>query len=190
VGDTTGTITVDTTLSELDLEETLQSPISAPRVGNKPIIHALLITPANNLDSVSTLKSGILALHVDTTRVVEEVIIDLHTSINRAVGEEFGLDGGGILELLGGEELSGILGDLGAILAGPGFDATSGGLSSLTRGVWAPAIIGGGTEGLEVEPWVVDETTIATEVEVVTINLILRGEGGVDGSIAEDAEPI
>jgi hypothetical protein len=90
--DTTPGLALETTLvvATLDAEETVLSPVSVPRVGAGPELDTILLTVADELDSVTTLEttSGVV---IDTRAVGHEILVDLEGNLEGTVGGELSL---------------------------------------------------------------------------------------------------
>lgn len=81
--------TVDSTVSNLDVEETFLSPTWAPRVGADPVVGSIFgNTPTNDLDGVT---SELVSFNVvvDSTLVAHEVLVDSETSFQWAILVDF-----------------------------------------------------------------------------------------------------
>jgi len=88
---------VNSALSPGDSEESTFSPLGSPGVSTEPVVESVFLTPTEDLDGVSTSHStgGVL---IDSTFVLEEILIDGESSFHWSVAEDFGLDlrwGGG-----------------------------------------------------------------------------------------------
>jgi len=90
--DTGPGLALDTTLvvATTDAEETVLSPVGVPGVGADPVLLTVLLTVADDLDSVTTLEatSGVV---VDTRRVAHEISINLEGNLEGTVGGELSL---------------------------------------------------------------------------------------------------
>jgi len=73
-----------------DTEETVLSPVSVPRVGASPVFDTVLLTIADNLDSVTTLitTAGVV---IDTRGVAHEIRVDSEGNLEGTVLDELGL---------------------------------------------------------------------------------------------------
>ena len=72
--------TINSTLTPSNIEKSLRTPGSSPRVCANPIVQATLISPSNNLHCMSTfiVTSGML---INSTLIVHEVRIDVKLSL-------------------------------------------------------------------------------------------------------------
>jgi len=180
--------TVDTAFTEGDSEETVFTPSWAPRVGDDPVVGAIFVTPADDLDGVTTESSSTL-VSVDTTRVGHEIRVDGEASFNGSVLDDVGLDGGGIREL-NGRSLNGVVLLDGGTISTFGELLALDGVSTVIRSV-GEAAVSGETIGGEEPPGEEGNTTVASVVQdVVAREEILRGEDDVDTSVGGDAESV
>lgn len=71
---------VNTALIESDSEETVFSPLGAPRVGDDPVVNTI----SDDFDGMSTklLSSGVV---IDSLLVVHEIFVNGETSLNWAI---------------------------------------------------------------------------------------------------------
>jgi len=74
-----------------DTEVTSLTPVLTPRVGDLPVLLAVLDTPADKLDGVATLE-GARDVVVDTASVGHEVLVDTEGDLKRTVLDDIGLD--------------------------------------------------------------------------------------------------
>jgi len=92
LGDTSPGLALNATLivATTDAEETVLSPVSIPGVGAGPELLTVLLTVADKLDSVTTLKttSGVV---IDTRAVAHEILINLKGNLEGTVGGELSL---------------------------------------------------------------------------------------------------
>jgi hypothetical protein len=84
-------LVVDTAFSNLDLEGTVVSPGSVPGVDSEPVVDSVHVTPANDLDGVTT-KSASRGMLVDSTLVGEEIFVDSESSSDGTVLGDITLD--------------------------------------------------------------------------------------------------
>ena len=68
-------LTVDVTVTHLDLESAIVTPGVVPGVDTEPVVHTVLSAPTDSLDGVTTKSRASLVL-VDTGLVGQEVLID------------------------------------------------------------------------------------------------------------------
>ena len=68
-------LTVDVTVTHLDLESAIVTPGVVPGVDTEPVVHTVLSAPTDSLDGVTT-KSRASLVRVDTGLVGQEVLID------------------------------------------------------------------------------------------------------------------
>jgi len=84
-------LVVDATISNLDLEDTVVSPGSVPGVDSEPVVDSVHVTPADDLDGVTT-KSTSGGVLVDSTLVGEEIFVDGESSSDGTVLGDITLD--------------------------------------------------------------------------------------------------
>ena len=84
-------LVVDATIAHQNLESALVTPGVVPRVDTEPVVLAVLSTPADGLDSVTTEGRATLVL-VDTRLIGQEVLIDGEGGCDRTVLLDIGLD--------------------------------------------------------------------------------------------------
>jgi len=130
--------TVDTALSESNSEETVLTPIWAPRVSNNPVVGTIFITPTNNFNSVTT-EDGSTLVSVDTTSVGHEVGVDGEASFDGSVLEDVSLDRSRVRELNDGSLGSVIIFNGSTISALSEIFALNG-LSTIVRSIWEAAV--------------------------------------------------
>jgi len=82
---------IDTAVSLLDLEESLESPGWAPGVSTEPVVKTSFISPSEDLDGVTTIETTTDVL-IDSALIVEEILIDRELGFNGSVGKDFRLD--------------------------------------------------------------------------------------------------
>jgi len=82
---------VNSALSPGNSEESTFSPAGTPGVGTEPVVDSVFLTPTEDFDGVTTSHStgGVL---INTTLVLEEVLIDGESSFHGSVVVDFGLD--------------------------------------------------------------------------------------------------
>ncbi|GMT05432.1 hypothetical protein PENTCL1PPCAC_27605 [Pristionchus entomophagus] len=71
-----------------DAEETFLSPVLVPRVDDEPVRNSIIDAPSDHLHSVSSAQFTCL-VHVHSTGVVEEVLVDLEGDLHGTVSHDF-----------------------------------------------------------------------------------------------------
>lgn len=84
-------LALDTAITHQDLECTFVAPVVVPGIDTEPVVFSALGSPADNLDSMTTL-SGTSHVLVHTGLVRQEVHVDGEGSSNSTVGHDFHLD--------------------------------------------------------------------------------------------------
>lgn len=84
-------LVVDAGVSHLNFEGTLVSPGAVPGVNSEPVVLAVLVSPSDNLDGMTT-EGTTGCVGVNTTLVSEEVLVDGEGSSHGTVAENVVLD--------------------------------------------------------------------------------------------------
>jgi hypothetical protein len=177
---------IDSTLSEGDSEESALSPSGVPRVSADPVLDSVLLSPSDELDGVSS-EEVTLEVLVDSALVGHEILIDVETSLDGSVGEDFELDGLRVGVLARRSLLDEVLGGGLSILAL--LELTAVRLVSLDALV-GPARFSDKTVSFHELPGEGEHTSLASEIVVVARDHILSTEDSVDGSLGGDAESV
>lgn len=91
----------DSAFAHVDLESSLVSPGDVPGVDGEPVVSAVLVSPTDELDGVTT--EGLSGLvRVDTALVGEEIFVDGEGSSNGSVFADFALDRSNTADSVGG----------------------------------------------------------------------------------------
>jgi len=168
---------VNSTLSLGNLEETFVSPAWTPWVCTEPVFNAIFNTPTEHFDCMATSVWSSCVL-VDTTLVIEEVIIDGECSFHRSISVNGWLN----WVLVSGFNDWTIL----ALVFLPGLSVWACALafwSSTTTSSVGEAWITDYTVVLDIFPGISKITTIASVVSGITTNKIFRWEDDVNSSI-------
>ena len=88
---TTGDLSFDSTLTHLDTEVTILTPVLVPTVSNLPILDTIFHTPTNQLHSMSTkvLSSDML---IDSTLVSHEILVNVKGDFHGSFSHQLSLD--------------------------------------------------------------------------------------------------
>ena len=88
---TTSDLVFNSTLTHLDTEVTVLTPILVPAVSNLPVLNTILNTPTNQLHSVSTeiRSSDVL---IDSALVRHEILVHIEGNLHGSVGHQLSLD--------------------------------------------------------------------------------------------------
>lgn len=79
-------LSVDAGVSHLDFEGALISPGAVPGVDSEPVVLAVLVSPSDNLDGMTT-KGTTGLVGVNTALVSEEIFVDSEGSGHGSVAE-------------------------------------------------------------------------------------------------------
>jgi len=171
-----------------DPEETVDTPVLSPRVGNNPVwqVGSRVNTPANILDSVTTSQTT-GQMSVDTRAIGEEILVDAEAHLDGSVGHDVLLDSFKVVRV---KELNG--GSI-SLVQGDGRSVSTLGWArwnvSTARCVWN-TLVRGGTSGCQELPFVAQIASVAAIVGGVTGNNVLWGHFDVDGSVGSNAESV
>jgi len=169
----------------LDLEESLHSPASSPRVSAEPVGGSVLSTETEDLDGVTTSNtSGDVV--IDTRAVGEEVFVDGEGTFNGTVLVDLRLDLINTLRLSDGA--GNTLELLGEVFTVSALGGTSGGEARASS--VREASIGGDTVVLEEFPGHIHIATVATVVVGIARDELLRREDNVDLSVGGNGESV
>ena len=178
-------LAVHVALANCNTEEAVLTPSGVPGVRDNPVVGAILVTPADNLDGVAT-KRGARSVLVDAALVVHEVLVDGEAGLDGAVSHDGDLGRLDVREVLGRALLSGVALELAAITArgraGPRHAATAGGVGDTS--------VSGITTALLEAPAEREDTSVAAVVPPVALQLVLGREHHINGAVARNAETI
>ena len=84
-------LSVDTRITNLDLEGTVVSPGSIPGVNSEPVVLSVLVSPSDNFDGVTS-KGVSSSMLVDSTLVGEKIFVYSESSSDGTVSLNINLN--------------------------------------------------------------------------------------------------